>query len=276
MQVFALLTCAVVSTWPPAGADARYVWREGASSGPLGRRVDRLFEGTFRGALAKEAGVGRDELGGGYDGVIALSRLLSGRESSGEGARSASRRVLRALFPNWPPGAPAGRVGLLHWFGVLFARPFPGFSAKLNAWVTWWAAQWLMGPCSLQRLDAAELARAPRGPGGLVAISGDGEGQQLLVHRCRYLEVSGCASICVDCCKMPTQDFFNHDMGVPMRMLPDYDTLQCRFQFGVAPTDDDEAEARAVPCLGGCPSAAAMREARGRGRILEGDCVRMM
>jgi hypothetical protein len=232
-----------------------------------------LFEDTFRGALAKEAGVGRNALGGGYDGVIALSRLLSGRESNGEGARSASRRVLRDLFPNWPPGAPAGRVGLLHWFSVLFARPFPGFSAKLNAWVTWWAAQWLMGPCSLQRLDAAELAR--EGAGGLMAIPGDGHGQQLLVHRCRYLEVSGCASICVNCCKMPTQDFFNIDMGLPMRMLPDYETLECRFQFGVAPTAADEAEARAVPCLGKCPTATAVREASGRERDLEGGCIRM-
>jgi len=74
---------------------------------------------------------------------------------------------------------------------------------------------------------------------------------------------------------MPTQDFFNNDMGVPMRMLPDYETLECRFQFGVAPTADDEAEARAVPCLGACPSAAAVREAWGREKPLEGVCVRM-
>jgi len=56
MPAFAILAFALVPTWPPAGADARYVWREGASSGPLGRRVDRLCEETFRRALAKEAG----------------------------------------------------------------------------------------------------------------------------------------------------------------------------------------------------------------------------
>lgn len=54
---------------------------------------------------------------------------------------------------------------------------------------------------------------------------------------------------------MPTQQFFNDDMGVPMRMLPDYETLQCRFQFGVPPTDEDEAEARSAPCFGACPMA---------------------
>ena len=54
-----------------------------------------------------------------------------------------SRRTLNGLFPNWPPGAPSDEVGLLFWFRIL-ARPFPEFSAKLNAWVTWLAAQWLM------------------------------------------------------------------------------------------------------------------------------------
>ena len=27
----------------------------------------------------------------------------------------------------------------------------------------------------------------------------------MLVHRCRFLEESGCASVCVNACKMPTQ-----------------------------------------------------------------------
>lgn len=32
-----------------------------------------------------------------------------------------------------------------------------------------------------------------------------GEGMGVLVERCRYLEQSGCASICINSCKVPTQ-----------------------------------------------------------------------
>ena len=117
---------------------------------------------------------------------------------------------------------------MLWWFGVLFARPFPVFSAKLNAWVTWWAAQWLMGPCVLE--DLSPPSEAP-GEGTMV---GDGKGQRLLVKRCRYLEEAGCASICVNTCKMPTQAFFNEDMSVPMRMVPNYEDYSCSFEFGVS------------------------------------------
>ena len=70
----------------------------------------------------------------------------------------------------------------------------------------------------------------------------------------RFLEASGCASVCVHTCKAPTQEFFNQDMGVPMRMLPDYASYECVFEFGVAPTAADDAEARSAPCLVTCPA----------------------
>ena len=54
---------------------------------------------------------------------------------------------------------------------------------------------------------------------------------------------------------MPTQQFFNEDMAVPMRMVPDYETYECRFEFGVAPTATDEADARNTPCLSMCTAA---------------------
>ena len=45
---------------------------------------------------------------------------------------------------------------------------------------------------------------------------GDGINQLVYVKRCRFLEQSGCASVCVNACKFPTQDLFNGDMGVPI------------------------------------------------------------
>eukprot|EP00631_Chrysoreinhardia_giraudii_P006000 CAMPEP_0197425758 /NCGR_PEP_ID=MMETSP1170-20131217/32187_1 /TAXON_ID=54406 /ORGANISM="Sarcinochrysis sp, Strain CCMP770" /LENGTH=52 /DNA_ID=CAMNT_0042953345 /DNA_START=1 /DNA_END=156 /DNA_ORIENTATION=- len=52
-----------------------------------------------------------------------------------------------------------------------------------------------MGPLDLGDLDDEDKI-------------GDGRGQLLLVKRCRFLEESGCASVCVNACKMPTQAFF--------------------------------------------------------------------
>ena len=144
----------VLPSWPPPGADPEHTWVEGVSAGPLGRQPDRLFEYLFRRKLAAE--LGRDVPEPGFAGVIKLVQLLA--VEKGADVSAGSLRVLVALFPDWPPvGAgrllppplqldATGRKGLLYWFEILFARPFPVFAGRMNAWVTWWAAQWLMGP----------------------------------------------------------------------------------------------------------------------------------
>ena len=83
--------------------------------------------------------------------------------------------------------------------------------------------------------------------------------QGLLVKRCRFLEESGCASVCVNACKIPTQNFFLEDMGLPLTMTPDYETHECQFAFGKTPDSQEEFEAKNTPCLSRCPSAGAMR-----------------
>jgi hypothetical protein len=248
--VLALVTTTGVRTVGLGVKAAAPKWDGLTDSGPLGRAADALFMARFRSKLAEEFGRDSREPAASYAGIVELIVGLHEREGgqAPELVEGASRRVLRSLFPNWPPLNPEGTVGLLHWFGVLFARPFPVFSARLNAWVTWLAAQWLMGRCELRDLsEPADLAR--------LAV-GDGKGQLLHVCRCRYLEETRCASICVNTCKMPTQAFFNKDMGVPMTIEPDYETLECRFKFGVPPSAANELDARRVACFEQCPSRA--------------------
>lgn len=36
---------------------------------------------------------------------------------------------------------------------VLFAKPFPEFSCKMNAWATALTCQWLMGPCKVNDVE---------------------------------------------------------------------------------------------------------------------------
>lgn len=51
----------------------------------------------------------------------------------------------------------------------------------------------------------------------------------------RYLENSGCVGMCVNMCKIPTQDFFTNDFGLPLTMTPsksyDFDRLCCIMSY---------------------------------------------
>ena len=231
-------------TWPPPAADPQAKWYA-SDAGPLGRLVDLACESAFRSSLAREAG--GDDNTPGFDGIINLAqKLVAVEPRSAAATRIRARGVLRGLFPDWPPAPGAEQPGLLWWFTRLFARPFPEFSAKLNAKVTWAAGGWLMGPLELRDLEETPEV-------------GDGTNQLVFVKRCRFLEQSGCASVCVNACKFPTQDLFNGDMGVPMRIEPDYETLSCSFKFGVAPSVDDEIDALNTPCFAACPSGGALR-----------------
>jgi len=230
--------------WPPVDADPSAKWYA-SDAGPLGRLVDLACESAFRSSLAREAG--GDDNTPGFEGIINLAqKLVAVEPRSAAATRIRARGVLRGLFPDWPPAPGAEQPGLLWWFTRLFARPFPEFSAKLNARVTWAAGGWLMGPLELRDLEETPEV-------------GDGINQLVYVKRCRFLEQSGCASVCVNACKFPTQDLFNGDMGVPMRIEPDYETLSCSFKFGVAPSVDDEVDALNTPCFAACPSGGALR-----------------
>lgn len=64
----------------------------------------------------------------------------------------------------------------------------------------------------------------------------------------------------VNACKIPTQNFFIEDMGLPLTMTPDYETHECQFTFGKLPDAKEELEAKNTPCLSRCPSAGGMRK----------------
>lgn len=77
------------------------------------------------------------------------------------------------------------------------------------------------------------------------------------VEKCRYLEASACAGVCINNCKIPTQEFFSRHMGLPLTMTPDYATQSCTFAFSVPSPPVGEEAAFATPCLEGCPSGRA-------------------
>jgi hypothetical protein len=122
----------------------------------------------------------------------------------------------------------------------MFSKPLPEFSCRLNALATWATCQWLMGECEVNdvEVDGAKI----------------GTGHGVLVKRCRYLEDAGCASVCINSCKVPTQTFFLQDMGLPLTMTPNYETYECQFSFGLTPQDEQDDDAFKTLCFVSCPS----------------------
>lgn len=123
---------------------------------------DSLFDRTaisvFRGALAQTLG-GDTSSKEGYAGIMELALELNRQYTSAE-TRMRTRGVLRGLFPKF----------IIMLFPLMFARPFPAFSAKLNAWITSLTCVWLMGPNTLFDVEADELTSP---------VWGDGKGQVL-------------------------------------------------------------------------------------------------
>jgi len=209
--------------------------------GPLGKPVDDIFLSVFRDKLIELSGVKEAspelELAPGYDGIVQVAMQMNIIHSNRTVIQDRARQVLIALFPGWMPP----------WYSVLFSKPFPIFSAQMNAWATYVAGTWLMGECEINDIVLNDG----------VTI---GKNQGLKVKRCRFLEESGCASVCVNSCKIPTQRFFQENMGLPLTMEPDYETYECQFSFGKTPTEETENMAKSIPCLSRCPSAGALRK----------------
>lgn len=210
-------------------------------SAPLNRAVMALFRRKMVAALD-----GADSPADGYGAIIDLTRRLNRRYPTARETQLATRGILNSLFPSWLPGA----------FKVMFSRPFRDFSCRLNALATALTCQWLMGPCKVNDVEV---------DGGAV-----GAGMGVLVERCRYLEEAGCASICINSCKAPTQEFFARDMGLPLTMTPNYEDFSCQFSFGRTPAPQAEDEAFATQCFSQCPSRKrAFSDANAR----PGDCT---
>jgi hypothetical protein len=189
---------------------------------PLNKIVYGLFRRKMVSALDN-----RDSALEGYDGIVDLTRRLNALGSPRQ-TQALTRRILNSLFPSWLPPA----------FRVMFAKPLPDLSCRLNALATWLTCQWLMGECEINAVEV---------DGGEVR-----EGYGVLVKRCRYLEETGCVGVCINSCKVPTQEFFEKDMGLPLTMEPNYETFECQFSFGKTPPAPEMDDAFASTCFAQC------------------------
>ena len=80
-------------------------------------------------------------------------------------------------------------------------------------------AEWMFGPTTRETMA---------GPNGrdVTVVN---------VKKCRYLEATGCAGVCVNMCKLPAQDVMREEFGVGLYVAPNFETCSCKMYFGQEP-----------------------------------------
>jgi hypothetical protein len=110
---------------------------------------------------------------------------------------------------------------------------------EMNAAVASEAAEWMFGPTSRETMA---------GPNGRPVTV-------VRVKKCRYLEATRCAGVCVNMCKLPAQDVVRSEFGVPLYVAPNHADGSCRMFFGQEPLPEQIDPALKSPCARGCDAA---------------------
>ena len=161
----------------------------------------------------------------GYEGFVKLSeQIMRGRNATEQ--QDAVAGILKSLVP-----AP-----VLFLIRKLFSPT--QLVCELNAWFATVLFEWLVGPCEINEAEV---------------LSENGEVRRqksaVKIKKCRYLESSGCVGTCINLCKLPTQEFFTRDFGIPLTMTPNFEDMSCEMVFGHLPPPLETEQAYHQACL---------------------------
>ena len=194
--------------------------------------VDRMFIWLFSLKMTQALGKGTEISG--YDGFVDLSKqIMQGRNAKEQQIIVA--KVLQSLVPS-----PA------LWAIRTFFAP-TRLVCVLNAWFAAQLFEWLVGPCEVEEAEINLEDGTVRSQPSAVNIK-----------KCRYLVDSGCVGMCVNMCKVPTQEFFTQKFGIPLTMTPNFEDLSCKMIFGQVPLAPEADPDHHQPCLKQqCPTASS-------------------
>ncbi|KAL7564126.1 hypothetical protein ACA910_021101 [Epithemia clementina (nom. ined.)] len=82
----------------------------------------------------------------------------------------------------------------------------------------------------------------------------DGALGGLVVEKCKFLQESGCKGLCLHQCKLPAQQFFAEELGLPLTVTPNFVTQECQWSFGEEPLPPSKDPSFPEGCLTGCSS----------------------
>ena len=179
--------------------------------------IDKLFIWLFSRKIAKA--LGKKYKFNGYEGFVDLSKEIAQRRNPTQ-QQELVTKVLYSIVPE---------------VILKLIRTFFNPTQWVCEWNAWFATllfEWLVGPCEQQEVE----------------VFGENEKlkvQKSCVHikKCRYLEASGCVGLCLNVCKVPTQDFFTKGFGIPVTMTPNFEDFSCDMVFGKFPKAlEDESE----------------------------------
>jgi hypothetical protein len=88
----------------------------------------------------------------------------------------------------------------------------------------------------------------------------DGQPGGLLVEKCKFLQESGCKGLCLHQCKLPAQQFFQRELGMPLTVQPNFVTQECQWSFGEIPKPVEQDPSFPQGCLVGCESRKLVAE----------------
>mmetsp|Transcript_42219 Transcript_42219/g.99103 ORF Transcript_42219/g.99103 Transcript_42219/m.99103 type:complete len:400 (+) Transcript_42219:108-1307(+) len=208
--------------------------------------VSQVLMNTTRQQLAKEAG--RDSSTAGYGGLIELAREVNDAEGTAEEVQRRARNVFEGLLPalylGWIPGL---------WRSLVQPNVQPWVANTAFFYVFYLLFPWLMGPMEGDDYMDVEVPQNWRNVLPFLPQT-IRVPQSVKAERCRFLENSQCASVCVNTCKVPSQEWLRDDFGMEIHIQPNYDDFSCRWKFGVKAPPLAEDEAVMVPCFTKCPS----------------------
>jgi len=198
---------------------------------PMGQKSiyqDSWTDSFFLGLCVRQIGKinGMAIPGKGYDGFVDLTRKVM-QTRSPLLQREASMRVLQSIVPPW-------LLKIVRRFLPNTPKTAEFFAAATKHY------EWLVGPSEVKEVEV----------NGVMQKSG------VLLRKCRYLESSNCVGLCVNMCKIPTQDFFANSLGVPVTMTPNFEDMSCEMIYGKVPLPIEEDPALQQPCFASlCPTA---------------------
>ncbi|HBQ98936.1 MULTISPECIES: DUF4033 domain-containing protein [unclassified Roseofilum] len=184
---------------------------------------DRLFIALFTRKMAAVVGKGSSKIG--YEGFVDVSqKIMQGRNSLEQ--QQLVKKVLNSLIP-----APILTI-------IRTLTSPTQWVCEANAWFATLLFEWLVGPCETKTVEIKNKNQTIRQQKSAVQIK-----------KCRYLEQSGCVGMCINMCKLPTQDFFTQQFGIPLTMTPNFEDFSCEMVFGQYPQPLEQEAAFEQSCL---------------------------
>eukprot|EP00419_Tripos_fusus_P026690 CAMPEP_0172722244 /NCGR_PEP_ID=MMETSP1074-20121228/81007_1 /TAXON_ID=2916 /ORGANISM="Ceratium fusus, Strain PA161109" /LENGTH=422 /DNA_ID=CAMNT_0013548195 /DNA_START=111 /DNA_END=1379 /DNA_ORIENTATION=+ len=208
--------------------------------------VSQVLMGTVRSLLANAAG--RDSPTPGYAGVMELVREVNDMEGTADQLQKKARGVFEGILPSLG-------IGWIPPLWKKYIQPyFPSWAANSAFFLVFYLLfPWLMGPMEGDDFEEVEVPQSLRNILSFLPATVRFP-QTVKAERCRFLEQSSCASVCVNTCKVPSQEWLGDDFGMKVHIQPNYDDFSCRWRFGRQPPPLMEDEAVMVPCFSNCPT----------------------